>query len=82
MNTASRRPGHVRKGGHEEALPTHSDCVSDVAVQAEVAEAVARERSIALAAYYRAERRGFCPGCELEDWLAAEREVDNQSGGP
>ena len=27
-------------------------------------------------AYYRAERRGFMPGYELEDWLAAEREID------
>ena len=26
-------------------------------------------------AYFRAERRGFAPGHELEDWLAAEREV-------
>jgi hypothetical protein len=28
------------------------------------------------AAYLRAERRGFAPGSEVEDWLAAEREVD------
>lgn len=28
------------------------------------------------AAYYRAERRGFTAGHELEDWLAAEEEVD------
>jgi hypothetical protein len=26
-------------------------------------------------AYFIAERRGFAPGHELEDWLAAEREV-------
>jgi Protein of unknown function (DUF2934). len=26
-------------------------------------------------AYFRAERRGFAPGHELEDWLAAECEV-------
>ena len=26
-------------------------------------------------AYLRAERRGFAPGHELEDWLTAEREV-------
>ena len=32
--------------------------------------------SIALAAYFRSERRGFAPGYELEDWLAAEREVN------
>jgi hypothetical protein len=35
-----------------------------------------RETLIATAAYYRAQRRGFSPGSELEDWLAAEREVD------
>jgi len=28
------------------------------------------------AAYYRAEKRGFAPGHEHEDWLAAEREID------
>ena len=31
---------------------------------------------IAEAAYLRAERRGFAPGQESEDWLAAEVEVD------
>jgi hypothetical protein len=30
---------------------------------------------IAEAAYYRAERRGFVPGSEIEDWLAAEDEL-------
>ena len=33
------------------------------------------ERMIAEAAYYRAERRGFEPGHELEDWFAAEAEI-------
>jgi len=33
------------------------------------------ERWIAEAAYYRAERRGFAPGGETEDWLAAEAEI-------
>ena len=35
-----------------------------------------RQRMIAEAAYYRAERRGFSGGSEIEDWLAAEAEVD------
>lgn len=35
-----------------------------------------RRRMIAEAAYFRAARRGFAPGGELEDWLAAEREVN------
>lgn len=37
-----------------------------------------REARIAEQAYWRAERRGFAPGHELEDWLHAEREVDSQ----
>lgn len=28
------------------------------------------------AAYYRAEKRGFQPGNELDDWLEAEKEID------
>jgi hypothetical protein len=35
-----------------------------------------RAALIAEAAYYRAEQRGFAPGHEMEDWLAAESEVD------
>jgi len=35
-----------------------------------------RRGMIAEAAYLRAERRGFAPGSEVEDWLAAEREID------
>jgi hypothetical protein len=41
-----------------------------------------REALIATAAYYRAERRGFLPGHELEDWLDAEREVDSVGTDP
>lgn len=33
---------------------------------------------IATAAYLRAERRGFAPGHETEDWLEAEAEIDRQ----
>jgi hypothetical protein len=39
-----------------------------------------RYRRIALGAYYRAEARGFAPGHEVEDWLAAERELGEQAG--
>ena len=30
---------------------------------------------VAECAYYKAERRGFAPGSELDDWLEAEREL-------
>jgi len=33
---------------------------------------------IAIMAYYKAEARGFLPGKEMEDWLAAEAEFDKQ----
>jgi hypothetical protein len=37
-----------------------------------------RDRLIAEAAYYLAQSRGFVPGYEVDDWLAAEREVDSR----
>ncbi|HEX4266939.1 MAG TPA: DUF2934 domain-containing protein [Steroidobacteraceae bacterium] len=36
----------------------------------------ARRAMVAEAAFLRAERRGFAAGDEVEDWLAAEAEVD------
>jgi hypothetical protein len=51
-------------GLQERELPSFSD---------------SREARIAEAAYWRAERRGFQPGNELNDWLEAEREVDSQN---
>ncbi len=35
-----------------------------------------RQEHIAMAAYYRAEARGFVPGLELDDWLDAETEYN------
>lgn len=40
-----------------------------------------REQMIAVAAYYRAEQRGFSPGQEMEDWLEAEREIESLAAG-
>ena len=34
-----------------------------------------RQRLVARAAYFRAEKRGFVPGFELQDWVEAEAEV-------
>lgn len=45
--------------------------VGALAIPAQTRESMIRE-----AAYFRAEQRGFAPGAELEDWFAAEREVD------
>ncbi len=41
-------------------------------------EQVAREARIRENAYFRAQCRGFAPGRELDDWCAAERELDSR----
>jgi len=38
-------------------------------------------RDVAVAAYYRAESRGFAPGHELEDWIEAERRISARRPG-
>jgi hypothetical protein len=72
----------VRKSVHASAVPAP-------AVVAAAASALRRDgeteitpqeraRMIAEAAYYLAEQRGFEPGHELEDWLAAEAVIDQE----
>jgi hypothetical protein len=39
-----------------------------------------RAHRIRQAAYLRAEQRGFVPGHEIDDWLAAERELNEARG--
>ena len=36
-----------------------------------------RWKVIAVAAYHKAEKRGFAPGDELKDWVEAEKEIDS-----
>ena len=45
------------------------------AVAVEMPSAAQIYELIAQAAYYRAEKRGFTPGLEADDWLQAETEV-------
>jgi hypothetical protein len=40
-----------------------------------------RRNMIARAAYFRAEKRQFAPGYEVEDWIAAEADVDRELAG-
>jgi hypothetical protein len=39
-----------------------------------------RHDMVAKAAYYFSEHRGFDPGHELDDWLAAENQIDATFG--
>lgn len=59
----------ARSGGHAEIV--------HMAELEAASRAALRQAMIADAAYFRAEKRGFAPGHELEDWLAAEMEVAN-----
>ena len=38
-----------------------------------------RDAGIAEIAYLKAEKRGFAPGHEMDDWLEAEQEFDMQN---
>jgi hypothetical protein len=39
-----------------------------------------RQQWVATAAYYKAQRRGFAPGFEAEDWREAEFEIASRVG--
>ncbi len=41
-----------------------------------------REAMIRDAAYYHYAQRGYAPGHELEDWLAAEAEIERMASAP
>ena len=60
------QPGNEHREAH--AAPT------DSAIHRP--ESSDRQRRISEAAYLRAQRRGFCPGFEEQDWLEAEQEID------
>jgi len=70
--SASTRPNRKRKESPRPAEQIGNGGNGPLAEQE-------RHRCISEAAYYRAERRGFTPGCELDDWLAAESEVSSQA---
>jgi DUF2934 family protein len=78
---ASRRspdPGKPDNSTRRAVRARKSPATSTPAATAPAAQvsAEARRALIAAAAYLRAERRGFAPGQETDDWFAAEAEVD------
>ena len=58
--------------------PVETGRIKDVSITVTSRHREDRHSSIALAAYFRSESRGFAPGHEVEDWLAAEEEVDQR----
>lgn len=63
----------------EPGLPVN---VATLARAQVAAQHAVRHALIERVAYFLAERRGFAPGYELDDWLAAEAEVDAKALPP
>ena len=59
---AARPAAPVKAAARKQAAPA-------VPTQAE------HDQMVRMAAYFRAQQRGFAPGNEWEDWLAAEAEI-------
>lgn len=87
--TRSKKPSKTAKAGQEQSSGRTAAPASNESIEAEVTRTLlerreipsfssSREARIAEAAYWRAERRGFIAGQELDDWLAAEREIDGE----
>jgi Protein of unknown function (DUF2934) len=57
-------------------------CLPDSCTTNPNVEAAWRQRMIREAAYYRSQQRQSSAGKELEDWLAAEKQVDEYLQNP
>lgn len=69
--TLKRTPG--AKAAHSLVAPSHP---APGAPGSNLAD------DVAIAAYYKAQARGFMPGGETADWLAAEAELSHSAGHP
>lgn len=86
MPKISATPAATRgKPGPQQSHPARTTASAKVAARKRSAEPQTasaktapeqRRQLIAQAAYFIAERRGFAPGNELEDWLQAEAEIE------
>jgi hypothetical protein len=87
--TRSKKPSKAAAADQEQSSRRNVAAPSNESIPAEVTStllerreipsfSLSREARIAEAAYWRAERRGFIAGHELDDWLEAEREIDGE----
>lgn len=72
--TARARAVKSRAGKRTHAAQPPSNSI--VTRSSAYMEPEARDAMIAEAAYFRSAHRGFEPGHEVDDWLAAESEID------
>lgn len=69
MNPAQVKPAN-------DSLDDATGSAPELRLLGELRPVTTREERIAMNAYWRAASRQFAPGHELDDWLAAEAEVD------
>ena len=67
----------TRKHKHRTAADTAQTGNGSFTLHSAHFEPMQRNEMVEQAAYYRAESRGFQPGHEMEDWLAAERDIEH-----
>lgn len=67
---------HTKADGADAKPVGGEPVVTRTALTVRPFDAEQRDKMVAEAAYYRAQRRDFAPGHEVEDWLASEAEVD------
>jgi len=66
-----------RKTASFSASPEDAEALADVSPVFDSVPRCPREEFVRTCAYFKAEQRGFVPGLELDDWLAAETEFDD-----
>ena len=83
QNAASRtgsRKGRATRAAANDAVAPATDTQQAAPADLPVPDPEWRRQTMAVAAYYRAERRDFAPQGKLDDWLAAEAEIDTSLG--
>jgi hypothetical protein len=73
--TSSGNPGKRKPRPAVTRATVRTDDATSVAAS-QLIQPERRRARICDVAYFLSERRGFCPGHELDDWLTAEAEVD------
>jgi DUF2934 family protein len=72
---APRRPAAPTSGNGGISEPRRDPDVAQLACADAEARTADHRVQVALVAYFIAEKRGFEPGHELDDWLAAETQI-------
>jgi hypothetical protein len=76
--TKKAAPVKAKSATTKSAKPDSKSSASEAQTQTFTISSQQRQQMINEAAYYLAEHRGFSGGNPVDDWLAAEAEVDKQ----